>query len=630
MSLFSGIFGNHGYTESPAVSSHSEMAPAASASARYPVGTTSGSLTAGQTIEGRVIESDGKTVQIDIGTGTPVTARLDHAMELQKGQNVVFEVKANSSQQLTLSPLYTNLAQSTTALRALNAANMPVNASSLAMTSAMMDAGMNIDRSTLSDMYRMVSSFPDKQPSHLIQMHQMGIEINEQTVEQFTAFKNYEQQVGEGMRQIAADIPAMYEELLASGREKEAAQFMKAVVTTFLGEQAAEGEVSLQGGNLFRQIPLQQDTNAVDTMNGPLQAVVEDGKIVDGAVIAENGRSVPMGEQEIPEAAGGKIYLPEQRVSGEETDLQQAVPQEKEALAKTYLQEPGQVTGEEVKETKGQNPIAQNVMEQTKSVFLELLQKTGVDGKQYLQLKEQPATIENVMKMAKELFERVDGREMPAEMKKVMMSDGFKNVLQQAVQNQWFLKPEEVADKSTVESLYRRLEQQTRQLTEALSQIAKPESALSQDLSNMNQNMNFMHQMNQVYQYIQLPLKMHGGEATGDLFVYSDRKSLAQKDGNVSALLHLSMNNLGNVDVYASMSEGNNVFTRFYLESDELLDFIGENIHILDERLESRGYHLKTEMTRHGDQKDLILETAAKTEGVIPQTVAKYSFDMRA
>lgn len=629
MSLFSGIFGNHGYTESPAVSGHSEMAPAASASARYPVGTTSGSLTAGQTIEGRVMESDGKTVQIDIGTGTPVTARLDHAMELQKGQNVIFEVKANSSQQLTLSPLYTNLAQSATALRALNAANMPVNATSLAMTSAMMDAGMNIDRSSLSDMYRMVSSFPDNQPSHLIQMHQMGIEINEQSVGQFAAFKNYEQQVGEGMRQIAADIPAMYEELLASGRDDEAVQFMKAVVTTFLGEQAAEGEVSLQGENLSRQIPLQQDTIVVDTMNEPLQAVVEDGKIVDGAVITENGRSVSMGEQEIPEA-GGKIYLQEQSVSGEETELQQAVPQEKEALAKTYLQEPGQVTGEEVKETKGQNPIAQNVMEQTKVTFLELLQKTGVDEKQYLQLEEQPATIENVMKMAKELLERMDGREMPAEMKKVLMSDGFKNVLQQAVQNQWFLKPEEVADKSTVESLYRRLEQQTRQLTEALSQIAKPESALSQDLSNMNQNMNFMHQMNQVYQYIQLPLKMHGGEATGDLFVYSDRKSLAQKDGNVSALLHLSMNHLGDVDVYASMSEGNNVFTRFYLESDELLDFIGENIHILDERLTGRGYHLKTEMTRHGDQKDLMLETAAKTEGVIPQTVAKYSFDMRA
>lgn len=629
MSLFSGIFGNHGYTESSAVSSHSEMAPAASASAKHPVDTTSGSLTAGQTIEGRVIESDGKTVQIDIGTGTPVTARLDHAMELQKGQNVIFEVKANSSQQLTLSPLYTNLAQSATALRALNAANMPVNAASLAMTSAMMDAGMNIDRSSLSDMYRMVSSFPDKQPSYLIQMHQMGIEINEQSVEKFTAFKNYEQQVGEGMRQIAADIPAMYEELIASGREKEAAQFMKAVVATFLEEQAAEGEVSLQGENLSRQISLQQDTTAVDTMNGPLQAAVEDGKIEDGAAITENGRSISMGEQKIPEA-GGKMYLPEQGVSGEETELQQAVPQEKEALAKTYLQEPGQVAEEELKETKGQNPTVQNVMEQTKSVFLELLQKTGVDEKQYLQLKEQPATVDHIMKMAKELFERVDGREMPAEMKKVLLSDGFKNVLQQAVQNQWFLKPEEVADKSTVESLYRRLEQQTRQLTEALSQIAKPESALSQDLSNMNQNMNFMHQMNQVYQYIQLPLKMHGGEATGDLFVYSDRKSLAQKDGNVSALLHLSMNYLGDVDVYASISEGNKVFTRFYLESDELLDFIGENIHILDERLEGRGYHLKTEMTRHGDQKDLILETAAKTEGVIPQTVAKYSFDMRA
>ena len=119
------------------------------------------------------------------------------------------------------------------------------------------------------------------QPSHLIQMHQMGLEINEQSVGQFAAFKNYEQQVGEGMRQIAADIPAMYEELLASGRDEEAVQFIKAVVTAFLGEQTAEGEVSLQGENLSRQIPLQQDAASVDTINEPLQAVVEDGKIVE-------------------------------------------------------------------------------------------------------------------------------------------------------------------------------------------------------------------------------------------------------------------------------------------------------------------------------------------------------------
>ena len=222
MSLFSGIFGNHGYTESSAVSSHSEMAKTPSASAKHPVDTTSGSLTAGQTIEGKVMESDGKTVQIDIGTGTPVTARLDHAMELQKGQNVIFEVKANSSQQLTLSPLYTNLAQSATALRALNAANMPVNASSLAMTSAMMDAGMNIDRTSLSDMYRMVSGFPDMQPSHLIQMHQMGLEINEQSVGQLLLSKIMNSRLEKGCGRLPQIyLQCMRNYLLPAGMRKQ-------------------------------------------------------------------------------------------------------------------------------------------------------------------------------------------------------------------------------------------------------------------------------------------------------------------------------------------------------------------------------------------------------------------------
>lgn len=625
MSLFSGVYGNHGYTDSSITGAVSGTASSASVSGQS-VNSLSG-LSAGQTIEGKVIASNGDTVQIDIGTGTPVTAKLDHAMDLQKGQNVIFEVKANSSQQITLSPLYTNLTNSSTALNALQAAGMTVTSDSLAMTSAMMEAGMNIDRNSLANMYHMISSFAGHDPVNIIQMHQMGMEINEQSLEQFEAFKNYETQIGEGMKQIAADIPEMYGELLADGKDDAAMQFMKAVVDTFLDAagNAVNGETAT--GSVLQDGVLWQDLSQEAAPQNPLQAVVVDGKIVGSALLPEDG--IVMTKEDVPMDA---VRTPNDIVIATSEQETPEAGKELSAEGREQTVEAGKTA------VSGREAAVQNTLEQTKDALLGMMKEAGVPEEQLSQLVKQPASAQELLRMTSELMKRIDSGTMPEELaakmkndiKNVFLSNGFQNTIQQAVQKQWFLEPSEVADKGTVESLYRRLDQQTRQLTDTLSGLARPETPLAQDLSNMNQNMNFMNQMNQMYQYIQLPLKMNGGEATGDLFVYTDKKSLAQKDGNVSAMLHLDMQNLGMVDVYASMTAAKNVFTKFYLESDEMLDFIEANIHILNERLTGRGYQLTTEMARHEEKKDLIAQAAVKKDGAVPKAIAQYSFDIRA
>lgn len=625
MSLFSGVFGNHGYTDTSVTGPVSQTVSSTSEGAQQ-TNPLSG-LGAGQTIEGKIVAANGDTVQIDIGTGTPVTAKLDHAMDLQKGQNVIFEIKANSSQQITLSPLYTNLNGSSTVLNALHAAGMPVTSDSLAMTGAMMEAGMNIDRSSLANMYHAVSSFPGHDPVNIIQMHRLGLEINEQSVGQFEAFKNYETQIGEGMRQIAADIPKMYGELLMSGKEDAAMQFMKAVVDTFLGTADSAVNGKMTAGPLQQDGVLWQDLSQEAAPQEHLQAVVADGETAGSALVTEDGLVIikDIGTPEEPRTLDGVRFsqpaqeLPETGKGFSADGKEQTAAAEKPAAS-------------------GRGIAVQNTLEQIKGTLLGMLKESGTPEEQISRLAKQPASAQELLKMTAELVKRTENGALPEELaeklkgglKNVFLSDGFKNTIQQTVQKQWFLEPAEVADKSTVESLYRRLDQQTRQLTDALSGLAKPETALAQDLSNMNQNMNFMNQMNQMYQYIQLPLKMNGGEATGDLFIYTDKKSLAEKDGNVSAMLHLDMQNLGMVDVYASMSAAKNVFTKFYLESDEMLDFIEANIHILNERLTGRGYYLTTEMAKHEEKKDMIAQAAVKKDGAVPKTIAQYSFDIRA
>ena len=126
-------------------------------------------------------------------------------------------------------------------------------------------------------------------------------------------------------------------------------------------------------------------------------------------------------------------------------------------------------------------------------------------------------------------------------LKQMLEGKEFKALLRDAMTGQWMLNPEEVGKKQTVDNLYERLTRQTKDLSQVLSQIAKPDSALAGNLSQMNQNLDFMNQMNQMYQYIQLPLKMNGSETTGDLFVYTDKKS-KHLDSDAVALIRVNYN----------------------------------------------------------------------------------------
>lgn len=51
----------------------------------------------------------------------------------------------------------------------------------------------------------------------------------------------------------------------------------------------------------------------------------------------------------------------------------------------------------------------------------------------------------------------------------------------------------------------------------------------------IHSNVEFMNQVNQMYTYAQIPLKMSGQHASGELFVYTNKKALAQGEKDLTA-----------------------------------------------------------------------------------------------
>lgn len=557
------------------------------------------SLVPGQTIQGEVVGRDGRTIQIALGPDNILSARLDRDISIALGQNMSFEVKMNTGSLLSLVPLYANMANEATISRALDAAGLPANMENMKMVSDMMQEGMSIDRDTIAYVNRQLADFPNVNPFSIIQMIRLGMPITEINIEQFEAYKNSEHQILKSADQILEELPRTFMELVAEGREEDAVSFYEQVLKAFIGEDAAQetdGTVSL----------MPQEADGSGTAQDVLQQGVS-GEITEGqqAQLQQEG-GIP--EEEISEnqVLGNEIAG---AAKGGSAAQEAAILQEADGKG-GLLPENWKELGEKLKNLGADKELADQI------------------GSGKLSSKEALTQINNLLfgnsGQVKEGFQD--------SVKELFGSKAFQNLLQTEVRNQWTLQPEDVAQKEKIEQLYERIREQTAKLSEAFQMVGKGDTAGARSNQNLQNNLDFMNQMNQMFTYVQLPLMMTGNQAHGDLYVYTNKKSLAQKDGNVTALLHLDMEHLGPLDVYVTMSQNQKVNTNFTLRDDEALDLVAKHIHILDERLAKRGYSMKANFQvkeeENPEESNIMQEILSQNKNI--SVLSRTSFDMRA
>lgn len=203
-------------------------------------------------------------------------------------------------------------------------------------------------------------------------------------------------------------------------------------------------------------------------------------------------------------------------------------------------------------------------------------------------------------------------------------------IIKKALEDNLLLKPEDVADKEKVKEYYKEAAKKTESLKELFTAYGKETAALEKPVQNMSQNLKFMQSLNEMYTYIQLPLKMHNEQAHGDLYVYTRRKAKGNAEEGVSAMLHLDMEHLGAVDVLVRL-QGQRVATNFTLETEELLDFIEQHMELLTERLQKKGYDCSTQVVmRNPEEQKQSFEQLLTGEAESYSDIKRFSFDVRA
>ena len=602
--------------------------------------STIGDLSAGSIFEGTINSVRGGKVTLALGNGQTITARLDGKMDLQQGSSMFFQVRVNDGQTIAIRP-YTELGNVSNPilLNALSAAQVPATDRTLVMVDTMMQEQMSIGRQSILDMAKLVGANPDANVQTIVQMTKLGLPVTEEMAAQFENYLS-DRQALVGEMDLAAGhmMELLSDEALSP--ETAFSLYGKMLDIFMPGEEAADAGVTAAAG---------QESSAAEAGAGAMAEAVgqENAATVSEAeagapTAAEQGTAAAVAEEagaaSTAETAGQGAAAEAETGVGVTAELTYGRTAETpgtvgELLSKEQIEHLGKMLRNIPALIGNEEIFAGGEQEE---VFVDTLSEEGPEVAK-LMAQEEAAQEQPVLneKLTAEQFLQKLGRALAqnggfgfAGMQKLFAGKEFQTIFRSVIEKQWLLQPEELKQEHKVSGLYERLEQQLSQMEEAVRATGSTQNTFLQTASQVHGNLEFMNQMNQIYHYVQLPLKMSGQNANGELYVYANRKNLRDPDAELTAFLHLDMEQLGSTDVSVRM-QNRSVRTNFYLEDDASYDLVEKHLEVLNKRLKSKGYQSSITVTH--EKKDISFkENIVKKGKATVGSLHRYSFDVRA
>lgn len=552
------------------------------------------SLTKGNIFEGTVSSMKNGRVTLALAGGSQISARVDGKVSLSVGQSMFFQVKSNDGTQIAIRPFVVDgNGVNYTLMQALSAAGLPTQSNYLSMVNRMMQEQMPIDKNSLQQMARLVNANGTIDVQTLVQMNKLGIAITPENAAQFENYLGDRQAITAAIDDLINELP-----------------------TAMQGTDMPEGELRQMNAQVLSIVT----ENIPDVLGGAAQAGAAQAEVVQAeAVQAENPLLAAA------EAAQQGIPWPHE----EAVVTEDALGQNAEAVKQEDAAVPGTQADNAVLQEKETVPPAEHSLEAVLGKE-QLTNLNALLGKLTGQEKAGYTFQQSAVSVLKDLQQLLQS-DFPVNrehLQKLLDSDAFKSLVKDALEQQWTIKPEELTGSNQINKLYEKLDNQMNRMADVLKATGQESTNFQQMAADIRSNVDFMNQINEAYTYVQIPLKMSGQNASGELYVYTNKKALAEGNKELTAFLHLDMEHLGPTDVSVRM-RGKEVSTNFYLENDEAYDLLELHLPVLEEKLKSKGYNCKISVTNEAKHVNFVEDFLKKDQPSAGQ-LHRYSFDMRA
>lgn len=543
-------------------------------------------MSKGMIFEGTVSSVRGNQVKLALSNGQQILARLAGKFSFEQGQSVFFQVKNNDGGTIEIKP-YTvdGEGANLTLMDALKAAGLSVDGINLSMVNKMMEEHMPIDKISLNQMYQLVQDNKDINVTTLVELKRLGIEINQVNAAQFENYANDKQAITIAMDSLIDELPnALSAEDLSMYKLVTQARDILNIVTEGLTEEAF---ISSEASDMSQY-----------------EAIMRDNK------------SAPVVKKHFNIA---ELFESLNSVSGESQDIHTTQKINNVPATDTILLQENETKSNTIGFLLSDKQI-EELNEQVRMLLPDLQENN-------ISLYSEDSSVVGILNDIKSMLENTPAN--ADTLRHLFSGEAFKLMLKEALEQQWMIKPGDLEkNPKKLDGLYDKIEKQITNMEIILktSGVVNPKAEALAD--NIRGNIEFMNQINEAYTYVQVPLKMNEKNASGQLYVYTNKKSMSNPDKELSAFLHLDLEHLGGTDVSIKMLH-RKVTTNFYLNSDESYALVKQFLPVLEKRLQDKGYNCELNVNSGSKQMNFVAGFLKKD---LPPTgqVHRYSFDIRA
>ena len=585
-------------------------------------------LKEGQTVKGQVLDLRYNEVRIRLQPGgQTITAKLAGEVPLSIGEEAHFEVSESTAGQLILKYLPENTtgtsidqtALDAAVMKALTASGFSLNERNKAIAAELLIHRMPVDKQTLQALIKAAVMNQEASPSSLVILHKNNILLTPANIKQFEAYQNGTGQLLKDIRNIITNLGKLLtpqnEVVPADPKSSKAAIADPAGATASesafkSGPSAAPGQNSLSTlgtSAVFPQL-LQLNSSLLGLLEGSLNNT-------------EN--AIPMSAMNINELISKNVE------SGTPDNTAKVISTIASADIITIAapQIPNidhPITGYPYE----YNSIAGLTGSDGGKELLHLLQGLQEDSSNeaaqfYQRLEEGNASAKDLLTLIHKQLPQLQEEDAV----KLILAPEYHKLLEQAFHDRWTLTPEKLADKASVDRLYQALQEDMDKLGKLISSTQEQQTSaqFQEPVKNLQENLQFMRSLNEIFPYIQLPIQLREQEVHGELYVYTNKKAPRDKE-NISVLLHLEMERLGSMNIHLQMDH-NIISAIFYMEQPEAEQLFRDHMPTLMKTLEKKGYSLHSVVSGTYKKTDLIKDFIE--DSTLENDVSRFTFDIR-
>lgn len=585
----------------------------------------------GDVFEGTIKEIKGNKVTIMLPDGKTIDARLEADINLSEGNSFFFQVKSNDGNTIEIVPYKNSEIDNPIIQNAIKDAGLLLNDKSIELVNSLMEEGLSIGSENLSRFGRILAKYPNIDVTTLIKMDEFHLDITPENIDNFIRFKEQNNAILNDGKEFLNNISKELEK--TNINKDDAVNIMKNMIESITENDIAFGnEENIFSETENRTLSETENVTISEAENGKKSAINENESDIEifGEKADKSSNNAVSEENAIEEVSESvKNVVKEKAVD----DITSSLTYKAEDSVKNinWQENENIISGLKIKDTNELN--SENSVFNLRDEILKDINNPEIKDELYTFFNKDGNLKSNIsekdiLNILNELLKN-DSSVGKNDFLKLYSNKGVEKLLNDLLSKSWSILPKEVSEKDAIKKLYDNINKSLDNIISKMEDTIGNKNPINEMANNIKNSIEFMNQMNNMYSYVQLPLRMMKESATGDLYVYSDKRKPKSKNDEFSAFLHLSLKHLGNTDISIKMQR-KNVNIDFSVESKEIYDLLNQNINMLDERLIKKGYIPNTKVTTEAKSENFVEKLLGEEKNKKESKIKRYSFDVRA